>query len=581
METVLESIYEPGSTKSFLRSQLQVISDISKASDDSKDTHTIRASDFTTRQVNSTNLLKAARFANREGDSQEPSTQNSAVFSEAISSYTFFDNAIDAKRYDGIPGAPNDEHVRELHTTLPNVNPNAWSNLIYLALKQAPGHQMSLQEIYTWMIEHTDKVKEPNDKAWKSSVRHNLSLNGDFVRVPTDTHGEDCHTYQVGWTIRPSAIEKGITSTTSHRKNTGKKASVRRDGGNDQGNGNFVSQNYNRMVLDCSVPQSILESHTAQSYNADRTRIASEPFDRDIGNNDMNHRHSLTGSMNGRDPRLQGRCSSSCQKADDVLRSIDGCGHAAPSEVWVGGNDIGIMFTQAAFERFICLWEMHMQGATPMLESPNDNKPSEPDKNEVCTRLIEVKMMRTVRSGFGPFFDLYQARLKLVKFYEAYAEFKAQVQAKITGAKFRHHRAIILDDLNDPIVLQRARNALASRKCQNKQNQLIEDLTNQVKELEGDLEQIGPGQQSIALGTDSIERDVVSIGVTNFVNKLLVNCLNTRTGNNFTPKQRANRKRDIVRFSTEARIYAPFVKSFGLGIIALMPQQCHFRLLKR
>ena len=217
-----------------------------------------------------------------------------------------------------------------------------------------------------------------------------------------------------------------------------------------------------------------------------------------------------------------------------------------------------------------------------MLESPNDNTPSEPDKNEVCTRLIQVKMMRTVRSGFGPLFDLYQARLKLVQLYEAYSKFIAQVQAKLTpGATFRHHRAIPLDDLNDTIILQRARKALASRKSQHRKNQLIEDLTNRVKELEGDPEQIGPGQESIAPGADNIERDVVSVGVANFVNKLLVNCLNARTGNNFTPKQRANRKRDIVRFSIEARMYAPFVKSFGLGILALMPQEFYFRFSKR
>ena len=224
-----------------------------------------------------------------------------------------------------------------------------------------------------------------------------------------------------------------------------------------------------------------------------------------------------------------------------------------------------------------------MQGATSTLESLNDNTPSKPDKNELCTRLIQVKMMRTVRSGFGPLFDLYQARLKLVKFYEAYAEFQAQVQARITGAEFENHRAIPLDldDLNDPIVLQRAQNALASRKCQHKKKLLIEDLTKQVKELEGDLEQIGSRQESIAPGADSIEREVVSVGVANFVNKLLVNCLNARTGNSFTPTQRANRKRDIVRFSAEARLYVPFVKSFGFGILALMPQQCHFRLWKR
>ena len=386
------------------------------------------------------------------------------------------------------------------------------------------------------------------------------------------------------WTIKPSAIERGITSTTSHRKNNEEKTSVYEPGGNYRGIRDSVSHNYGRVVLDRSSPQSILENHAAQNYNAERTRIVSEPFDRDIGNYDMDRHQSITGSVNGWDPCLRGQCSSSCQKADDVLQAIDGCGRAAPSEVGFGGNDIGIMFTQAAFEGFIGLWEMYMQGATSVLESLNNNTPSEPD--EVCNRLIQVKRMRTVRSGFGPLFDLYQARLELVRSYEAYAEFEAQVQAKF---KFRHHRAIPLDDLNDPVVLQRARRALAKRKKRalakrksyHEKNLLIENLTNRVGESEGDLEQIGPGQESIAEGADNIERDVVRVGVANLTNKILVDCLNARTGNNFTPKQRAGRKRDIIRFSIEARMYALFVKSFGLGILALMPRQCHFRFSKR
>ena len=573
-------MHGPGGNNSVLRSLSQTISDTSSASDDSKDARTRPLLDATLRNVEGTHLFKADRYASCESDSQEPCVQNSVVFGKAGSRYGFLNNAIDAKRNGDIDGAPHDEHVRELHTTLSNADRNAWSTLIHLALMETPVHRLSLQEIYTWMIQHTDKVKEPSDGAWKNSIRHNLSINDDFIRVPNADSMEDCHTFQC-WAIRPPAIEREITSTRSHRVNTEKKTSRYEPGGNYRGIRNSVSHNYGRVVLDCSAPQSILESHTAQKYNAERTRIASEPFNRDIGNYGMDRHQSLTGSVNGWDPRLLGQCSSSCPEADDVSQSIDGCGRAAPGEVWVGGNDIRIMFTQAASERFIFLWEMYMQGATSMLESPNDNTPSEPDKNEVRNRLIQAKMMRTVRSGFGPLFDLYQARLKLVKFYEAYSEFKAQVQAKIIpGAKFRHHRAIPLDDLNDTII-QRARTALASRKSQHRKNQLIENLTNRVKELEGDPEQMGPGQESIAPGADNIERDVVSVGVANFVKKLLVNCLNARTGNNFTPKQRVNRTRDIVRFSIEARMYAPFVKSFGLGILALMPQKCHFRFSKR
>ncbi len=545
------------------------LSRISTASDYRKDAHARPSPGFTIRNVDSMNLLKTDRLASREGDSQHSWALDSAVFREASSRCALLNNAIDAQRYGGIDGVPPDEHVRELHTTLPNVDPNAWSNLIYFALMQAPGHQMSLQEIYTWMLQQTDKAKEPSDKAWRNSVRHNLSINGDFIRAPNATPTEDFHTFQV-WTIRPSAIGRGVTSTTSHRKDTSKEIPVYEPEANDRGNRNSVLQNYGRVVLGCSAPQSFLENHMTHSHCAESNRIVSEHVDRVLGNYGMDRHHSVTGD------------STNFQGTDDVPPPIDGCGHAAPNEVWVGGTDIRIMFTQAAFEGFIRLWEMYKQGATSTHESLNNNTQSEPDMNEVCSRLIQLKVMRTLRSGFGHLFDLYRARLNLIGFYEAYEEFKAQVQAESTpGGKLRHHRAISLDDPTDPIALQRARNALAARKTRHKRKQLIEGLTNRVKELDADLEQVGPGQEFIAPGTDRIERDVSSIGVASVANTLLVDCLNARNGQSFTPKQRANLKNDIVRFSIEARKYAPFIKSFGLGILALMPQQCHLKFSKR
>ena len=520
------------------------------------------------------NLLKADRLASREGDSQHSWALDSAVFREASSRCALLNNAIDAQRYGGIDGVPPDEHVRELHTTLPNVDPNAWSNLIYLALMQAPGHQMSLQEIYTWMLQQTDKAKEPSDKAWRNSVRHILSINGDFIRVPNATPTEDFHTSQV-WTIRPSAIGRGVTSTTSHRKDTSKEIPVYEREANDRGNRNSVLQNYGRVVLGSSAPQSFLEKHMTHSYYAESNRTVSEPFDRDLGNYGMDRHHSVTESVKAGD-------STIFQGTDDVRPPIDGFGHAAPHEVWVGGNDIRMMFTQAAFEGFIHLWETYKQGSTSTHESLNNNTQPESDINEVCSRLIQLKVMRTLRSGLGPLFDLYRARLSLVRFYEVYEEFKAQIQAgSIPGRNFRPHHAISSDDPNDPVALQRARSALAVRTTRHKKNQLTEELNNRVKELEVDLEQAGPGQDFIAEGTDRTESDVSSIGAESAANNLLVDCLSARNGQSFTPKQRANQKKDIVGLSTKARKYAPFIKSFGLGILALMPQQCHLKFSKR
>ncbi|KAL1981778.1 hypothetical protein VTN96DRAFT_2161 [Rasamsonia emersonii] len=52
-----------------------------------------------------------------------------------------------------------------------------YSQLIYRALKSAPGMRLSLQDIYSWFERNTAKGRGPRPKAWQSSIRHNLSMN--------------------------------------------------------------------------------------------------------------------------------------------------------------------------------------------------------------------------------------------------------------------------------------------------------------------------------------------------------------------------------------------------------------------
>lgn len=51
-----------------------------------------------------------------------------------------------------------------------------YAQLIYRALMSREGHCMSLQEIYQWFRENTEKVKG-GGKGWQNSIRHNLSMN--------------------------------------------------------------------------------------------------------------------------------------------------------------------------------------------------------------------------------------------------------------------------------------------------------------------------------------------------------------------------------------------------------------------
>jgi len=86
---------------------------------------------------------------------------------------------------------------------------NAWgycsyADLITMALERAPSKQMTLAEIYDWIVANIPFFKDKGDHnssiGWKNSIRHNLSLHDKFSRVtPTNT------TKNIGayWTLIP------------------------------------------------------------------------------------------------------------------------------------------------------------------------------------------------------------------------------------------------------------------------------------------------------------------------------------------------------------------------------------------
>jgi hypothetical protein len=55
-------------------------------------------------------------------------------------------------------------------------NSLAYAQLIHRAFMSTPGHAMTLQQIYQWFRDNTDKAKL-GGKGWQNSIRHNLSMN--------------------------------------------------------------------------------------------------------------------------------------------------------------------------------------------------------------------------------------------------------------------------------------------------------------------------------------------------------------------------------------------------------------------
>ncbi|KAI0979417.1 hypothetical protein GJ496_000649 [Pomphorhynchus laevis] len=69
---------------------------------------------------------------------------------------------------------------------------NAWGRLSYAdligrAIESSPKKRLTLAQIYEWMVRYVPYFKDKGDKkssvGWKNSVRHNLSLHEQFVRI--------------------------------------------------------------------------------------------------------------------------------------------------------------------------------------------------------------------------------------------------------------------------------------------------------------------------------------------------------------------------------------------------------------
>ncbi|KAF3004489.1 hypothetical protein E8E14_007226 [Neopestalotiopsis sp. 37M] len=120
------------------------------------------------------------------------------------------------------PGSSGQDEDADLDADEANRPDEPYAQLIFRAFMSREDHAMTLQEIYQWFRENTDRAV-PEHKGWQNSIRHNLSMNGAFVkRDPKDRPDgpvTDAGTPRrsTEWILQDWAVRDGVQSTTRYR----------------------------------------------------------------------------------------------------------------------------------------------------------------------------------------------------------------------------------------------------------------------------------------------------------------------------------------------------------------------------